>query len=448
MKKVIVFVCLICASIGFAQDHFIGVNTSSRAGILNGALNPAEFSNLSKKFEVNISGFSFNFSNNIVSLSDLDSDTDLEDLIFEGNSAVNASIDTEFSGPGVAMRWQKWGFALTTKGYVKADVIDVDPNLGDAILNTPIIIGGSTTISNDYNQRINGTSWGEIGLSAARTVYDNDMHKFNAGLTLKLLFPGSYTNIGADAFSGTITNFGTSVYLNDATANLNFSYSGSLADGGTDFADYTSKVFGGLNGFATDLGINYQWKDPADPKKYKINAGMAIRNIGTMTFSDTRNSSNSYILEINDVGPGLDLSVFEDAESVKDIEQTLLNSGYLSKTSSNEDFKVKLPTTFNIYGDFKVYHKFFITAQMQQRLQDNNGNTQITAQNSYSIIPRINLGFFEAYIPFSNSEFSGGNTGLGFRLGGFYMGSGSVISALINDSKQIDFNMGFRWAFL
>ena len=95
-----------------------------------------------------------------------------------------------------------------------------------------------------------------------------------------------------------------------------------------------------------------------------------------------------------------------------------------------------------------MYHKFYITGQLQQKLNDNNNNDQITAHNSFSIIPRINLGFFEAYIPFSNNEISGANTGVGFRLGGFYLGSGSVVSALINDSKQIDFNMGFRWAFL
>ncbi|WP_298220475.1 DUF5723 family protein [Flavobacterium sp.] len=448
MKKAFVFLSMICASYGFAQDHFVGANTSSRAGILNGALNPAEFSNLSKKFEVNISGFSFNFSNDIVSLSDLNSDTDLEDLIFNGNSAVNASIDLEFSGLGAAMRWQKWAFALTTKGYVKADIIDVDPNLGDALLNSQSSIFDINAINTDHNQRVSGTSWGELGLSAARTVYEDDKHKFNGGITLKLLFPGSYSNIGVDAFKGTIRTDATGAYLSNANAALNFSYSGSLAESGTDFSDYTTKVFGGLHGFATDLGVNYQWKDPNDPKKYKINAGMSLRNIGTMTFSDSDNASDSYILKMLP-GQELDLSEFQDAKSLKDIEKVLLNHPeFFTKTSSKEDFKVKLPTTFNIYADFKIYTKFFITGQLQQKMQDNSGNKQITAQNSWSIIPRVNLGFFEAYIPFSHSEFSGGNTGLGFRLGGFYMGSGSVVSALINDSKQIDFNMGFRWAFL
>jgi hypothetical protein len=81
-------------------------------------------------------------------------------------------------------------------------------------------------------------------------------------------------------------------------------------------------------------------------------------------------------------------------------------------------------------------------------LNSDNDNNQITTQNIVSITPRINLGYFEAYVPISSNEISGTNTGIGFRLGGFYIGSGSVITALLNDSKQADFYTGFRWAFL
>jgi len=458
MKKFLIILLFVNGSICFAQDHYIGVNTSSRGGILNGSLNPAEFANLSKKFDVNIYGMSINLSNNAVSMSDLTSDNDLEDLIFNSNATVDLSIDTEFALPGVAMRWEKWGFGITSKAHVKFDLVDIDPNLGEGLINSEnLVIGGSTIISNDYNQRMSGTTWGEIGFSAARNVFENDQHRFNAGITLKLLFPGSYSNFGMDKFQGTITNTidinnpgQTAAYLHSTIASLNFSYSGNLAENFTNTSDYSKSIFGGLNGFATDLGVNYQWKGDRDGK-YKINAGMALRNIGSMTFTDNNNSQNTYTLSIptpTPGNPGLDLTDFENIDNLQNVEQILKDKGYLTNEKSNKDFKVKLPTTLNIYGDFKVFHKFYITGQLQQRINDNNRNSQVTAQNSFSIIPRINLGFFEAYIPFSKNEISGGNTGLGFRLGGFYLGSGSIVSALINDSKQVDFNMGFRWAFL
>ena len=455
MKKIIIFSLIIFTSNLIAQDHFTGVTTSSRVGILNVGINPAELPNLAKKFEVNIYGLSLNFSNNIIGINDLDSDTDFENLLFKGDRIVNASADIEYSGPGVAMKWKKWGFGISSKGHIKFDLVDIDPKFANAILNTNEITENDPTllIKNDYNQRMTGVSWGEIGLSAGRTVFENEKHQFNAGITLKLLLPGSYANFGIDKFEGNVkfnVEESSAQLTTSVPVNVNFAYSGNLAERFTDVNDYTSSVFGKLGGFGTDLGVNYQLKD--GDKKYKINAGMSIRNIGNLTFKDSNNSSNSYTLNIPENDPlnpsPLLLNQINNTESLVELESLLDDRGYLSSEKSTKDFRVKLPTLFSIYGDFKVYHKFHITGYLQQRMGDNNENRQITAQNSYSIIPRINLGYFEAYIPFSHNEISGGDTGFGLRLGGFYMGSSSVISTLTSNTKKVDFNMGFRWAFL
>ncbi|MBL0013067.1 MAG: hypothetical protein IPP30_04700 [Flavobacterium sp.] len=454
MKKIIFFSFITFAFNAFAQDHFTGVTTSSRVGILNVGVNPAELPNLSKKFEVNIYGLSLNFSNNVIGIKDLSSDTDIENLLFTGDRIVNAGADIEYAGPGVAMKWKEWGFGISSKGHIKFDVVDVDPKFANAILNTDDITeSGTTFIKNDYNQRMSGVSWGEIGFSAGRTVFENEKHRFNAGITFKLLFPGSYANAGVDKFQGNVTTVydpnnpnNSAAYLTTSIpVNVNFSYSGNLADRFTDVNDYTSSVFGNLGGVGSDLGVNYQLKD--SDKKYKINAGMSIRNMGSLTFKDSNNSSNSYVLDIPASDP-LNLNIFDGTESLVEVEQILKDQNYLKNETSNKDFKARLPTLFSMYGDFKVYHKFYITGYLQTKMGDNNENRQITAQNSFSIIPRINLGYFEAYIPFSHNEISGGNTGLGLRLGGFYMGSSSVISTLSSNTKKVDFNMGFRWAFL
>ena len=451
MKKIIIFSLIIFTSNLFAQDHFTGVTTSSRVGILNVGINPAELPNLSKKFEVNITGLSMNFANNIIGINDLNSDTNIEDLLFTGDRIVNAGADIEYSGPGVAMKWKKWGFGISSKGHIKFDVVDIDPKFANAILNSSEITENDPTlfIKNDYNQRMTGVSWGEIGFSAGRTVFENEKHQFNAGITLKLLFAGSYANFGIDKFEGDVrfnVDENSAELTTTVPINVNFSYSGNLADRFTDANDYTSSVFGQLGGVGTDLGINYQLKD--GDKKYKINAGMSIRNIGSLKFKDSNNSSNSYTLNIPDSNPLIIDEKIENTESLVELESFLDGEGYLSGEKSNKDFRVKLPTLFSMYGDFKIYHKFYITGYMQQRMGDNNDNRQITAQNSFSIIPRINLGYFEAYLPFSQNEISGSNTGLGFRLGGFYLGSSSVISTLTSNTKKVDFNMGFRWAFL
>ena len=96
----------------------------------------------------------------------------------------------------------------------------------------------------------------------------------------------------------------------------------------------------------------------------------------------------------------------------------------------------------------KVIPLLSVSAFLQQKMKDNNDNVQITAQNIFTLTPRVYLGSFEAYLPISNSDVSGFNTGIGFQYSGFYLGSGSIITALINDSKQADLYMGFRWGFL
>nr|WP_294775831.1 hypothetical protein [uncultured Flavobacterium sp.] len=448
MKKILLTASLFVGLNAFAQDHYSGISTSNRVGILNANINPAELANLSKKFEVNIYGFSFNVANNKIAFSDISSDADFETLIFQGSSPVNARIDAEINGPGVAMRWMKWGFAITTKAHVKFDMVDIDPTIGNAITNDNIILN-TTILNNPNNQRLSGTSYGEVGLSAARTFFENDNHKFSAGVTLKILFPGSYSNFGLSNLNGTVTENATGAYLTtNSPATLNIAYSGNLADSFTNFDDYSKSIFGGLNGFAGDIGFNYQWKKGKD---YKLNAGLAIRNIGSMTFKDDNNASTNYILNIqpNAQNPqGLDLSSFENVENLSDVEQILSDSGYLTQTSGQNDFKVKLPTVLSTYVDFKLVPKLYVTAYLQQKVNEDSGNDQVTVPNIFSITPRVNLGFFETYVPVSFNEISGTNVGLGFRLGGFYLGTSSLVTALVSDSKQGDIYTGFRWAFL
>lgn len=454
MRKLFTFLALSSCLLVNAQEHFSGLSTSSRVGILNAGVNPSELVNMSNVFEVNIYGLCLNVANNKVGFSDLVSGNNIENIMFQGNDPVNMRFNAEVYGPSLAFKFRKWAFGITTKANAKMDVVDVDTKLGDAISNSNIgSLINTTTISNNYNQRINGTSWGEVGFTVAHNLLSISSHRLNGGVTFKMLFPGAYANLGADKFSGNVVYTGGQSYLMNTTANVNIAYSGSLANSFSTVSDYSNSVYGGLNGFAGDIGLNYQWKDNADvsssryKNKYRINVGMSIRNIGSMTFKDPNNSSTNYTLSIQGT-QSLNLNQFDNAHSLKDIETTLINSGFLTKVTSNKDFKVNLPTTFNAYVDIKLVAKLFVSGFIQQKMKSDNSNDQITAQNIVTLTPRFNTGFFEVYTPISNSSISGFNTGLGFRLGGFYIGSGSIVTALINDSKQADIYTGFRWSFL
>jgi hypothetical protein len=455
MRKFFILFNLLPVSF-FAQEHFSGISTSSKIGMLSAGTNPSELANISNKFETNIFSFSLNVNNNKIGFNDITSGKNLETLIFQGSDEVNMRTNTEVFGPSFSMKYKKWAFGINSKANINLDIIDVNSKLGDVVSNsTNSTITSSTTISSKYNQRVNGVTWGEIGVVAARNIFENDTHKFNAGLTVKLLFPGSYANIGVSEFEGTINRSGSQLYLNDAVANVNIAYSGSLANNFTNFNDYYKSVFGSLAGIGTDIGINYQWKDATlDPKnknKYKLNVGLSVRNIGTMTYKDSNNFSTNYSLKIQSTIAkpfGLDLNQFENVQSIQEIETILLNNGYLTKVNQEKDFKVKLPTTLSLYADAKVISKFYVGFFLQQGMLKNDVNNQTSSQNSFTVTPRFYTNFIEIFAPQSTNSISGFNSGFGFRLGGFYIGSNSVVTALLANKQQADIYTGFRWAFL
>lgn len=447
MKKISLIICFISFLNISAQDHFTGINTSRRVSILNIGVNPAELLNLSSKYETNLFSLSINASNNKIGFTDIVNGNNIEDKILQGNTPINMRVDAEIYGPGFTIRMNKWALGFTTKAYAKLNLVDVDPNLGDAIntsLNN-ISLGSTTTLNNAYNQRINGTSWGEMGFSLARNLFENEKHKFNVGATLKLLFPGSYTNLGLDQFQGTINVIGTEAYLNNTNAKLNIAYSENLNGDFANFNDYTKSMFGQMNGFAADLGLNYQLKDKSG---YKINTGLSIRNIGGMTFDNAGNSSTNYSLKIQSTlaqPNGLAMSQFQNSSDLKGVETVLQNNGYLTKTESNTSIKVKLPTTFTFYADLKLYAKLYLTLYTQQKLGNDNKDNQVTTQNVVSIIPRFSLKNFEIYSAWTKNEISGTTGGLGLRVYGFYLGSSSIVTALISDTKQADLYLGYRF---
>ncbi len=449
MKKILLFLSLLVFNLSNAQEHYSGINISRRVGILNSSFNPAELTNLSNTYEVNVFNTSLNVSNNKVSFGDIvNSDEDIEDLIFDGDEAANMRLDLLINGPAFAMKYKKWAFGISTNAVAKANIIDVDVNLGEALTNSGInSIAGITGVNTQYNQKINAATWGEIGLSLARDLYENDKYKFSAGTNLRLLFPSSFTNFAADKFNGSIVNVGGDLSLTDTQANLNIAYSGPIADGFTDADNFNDFFSSGINGYAIDLGVNFKIKtEDSNPKDYKLNSGIAVKNIGSMTFKSDNNISNNYNLNISDT-QFLDLNQFEDVDNVRDIEQLLLNSGYLTKTSDESDFTIKLPTLFTAYADLKVAKRFYVSAFTQQKLVDDSDNDFSTTQNSITLTPRFSGENYEIYVPLSDNEISGFTGGFGFRLGGFFMGSGSILTAMIDDTKQADVYLGFRIGF-
>lgn len=449
MKFLNIFVAvgLISTSM-FSQEHFSGISTSKRVGVLNATNNPAELANLSSKFEANLFNFSMGIANDKLKFSDLVKGDNLENKIFEGNDAVNLRIDAQIFGPSFAFKYNKWGFGIFSLANVKANVMNLNSELADAFQNGSLSnLISQTTIASNENQRLNATTWGELGFTIARNIIDLPKHKLNMGTNLRLLFPGAYANFSADKFNGTIVNNMGNLSLVNASANINIAYSGVLANDYNDQGNYNEFFSQGINGFAADIAVSYRLKDENDASSYKLNTGLSLKNIGSMTFKSDNNLNKTYTLNVENF-ENLDLNQFENAQSLSEIEAILndpANANYFQSTSSTADYSVKLPTVINAYADVRLAKKWFVTASINQKISDDNKNDFVTTQNSYTLIPRFTTKWFETFVPLASNEISGFTSGIGFRIGGFFLGSNSVFSALADNGKQADLYLGIRF---
>lgn len=447
--KIIFAISLITTTL-YSQEHFSGISTSKRGGILNAANNPAEILNMRTKFEVNLFNLSMAVSNDKLSVNDLINGDNFEDKIFEGDGTINLRVDAQIYGPSFAFKTEKWGFGINSLANVKANAVNIDARLGDALQNGNLSnLVSLTTITSGENQRINATTWGELSFNVARNLIDLPLHKINVGANLRLLFPGAYANFSATNLNGTIVNNLGDISLINASATINIAYAGVLANDYKDQSNYNEFFSQGINGFAADLGVNYRWKDVNDENSYRINAGLSVKNIGSMTFKSDNNLNKNYNLNVDGL-ESLDLNQFENVASISDIEAIIndpANANYFQSTSTTGDFKVKLPTVINAYADVRLTKKWFVTGSVYQKISDDSESDFTTTQNSYTLIPRFTSGWFEAYVPLAANEISGFTSGIGFRLAGFFIGSNSVISALATDGKQADLYLGVRFGF-
>lgn len=86
---------------------------------------------------------------------------------------------------------------------------------------------------------------------------------------------------------------------------------------------------------------------------------------------------------------------------------------------------------------------FYVTVYGQQKLNEDDANDQVTTQNVISVTPRYSTKKFEVYSPLASNEISGFTAGLGVGVGGFFIGSSSILTALGN-GEQADIYLGFR----
>lgn len=444
MKKTLLSLtaCFV-TTLAFAQHSFIGIQNSPRKGMIHAAMNPAEINHLTRKVEVNLFAIGATGSNNILTFQDIIKEEELLDLVLEraDDRPINASVEAHLLGPSFGFSINKWSFGFLSQAVAKGDIMNLNADLGGAFSD------GSfqddfyeVEINSTSNQRVNVSGYAKLGLMTGREVWANEKNVITVGGSFNIFVPGVYVNMGLSNFQGTYMQNQEESRLTNASGRLEISYPRDMED--WDFEEQTLDRFSlsNISGFAVDLGVTHQLKKDGVAK---LSSGLTIKNLGGLNLGSGQ-VDNSYAFDIPE-GESFRLDLLEG--DLEEIENQLLSSGYFNKSSLNGEPRVSLPTMLGVYTDVHVSRIFHVSIYGQRRLSGHSSNDKFTVQNVFAITPRLKLGGFEIYSPWANYEVSGLTGGAGIRLGGFFVGSQSVLTGFLSDTQQVDVHVGLSLGF-
>lgn len=423
MKKQLTFLMLLLTFVGNAQSFF-GFQHDNYAGVNAVMSNPANIVDSRFRTDINLFSGDVNFTNSYYSftLNELFNDNYYSQENTTNNSGSNSLYTkVDILGPSFMFNIAKnQSIAFTTRFRGIGHITNLDGNLINSINDNDAF--GDYSITNQ-NFSIASNSWGELGGTYARVLFDKGTHFLKAGVTLKYLF-GINT--------GFVKANNLSIQFNE-TSNT-YTTSGSIEVGNTNSFDDIEDSFDNQGaGFGGDIGFTYEYR-PANrintskgQNKYLYRIGFSVTDIGSMTYKDA--TVDTY---------NANATVTEDQ-----FENGSFDSFY-NKTSTKNKVNVSLPTAVRTNIDWSISNKLYLNFNSELSLVKNTNPNSNYIANNVSVTPRFESKWLSVYLPFSYVKYSGLQSGFGLRMGPLFIGSGSVVNGLLGKTKAIDINFGLK----
>ena len=426
MKKIII---LLFPLLSFGQN-FIGLHADNYKGVHGVLFNPAYIVDSPFKTDISILGTSIVGDNDIYNLT---YDTDFDDVSFSDFSDdSNLYLNTDVFGLAFMMNINKnHSIALYTRIRSVFNSNDINGEIFDSFFDE--FSDNDTYDITEDGFHILGHSWGEIGFSYATILYNKGEHFLKGGFTAKYLrglgsisIESDNLRVAYDASAGKIDTQGKVSYFSTY-----------------DLSSDDIKVVN-TSGFGGDLGLIYEWRpekySETDPKfevktisKYKLKLGISLMDIGHISYEAFEHKQ--YIVNKVDI----DVNDF-DNQDIQDAFDSLFASNNLDK-----NINVKLPTSINIDADWNINDKIYINMFTTLSMVSLNNRRSNNIVNQYILTPRFETKVFSAQFPLSYTGFGNFKAGFGFRLWSLYIGSGSILSNLLNsNSKTVDVYLGIK----
>jgi hypothetical protein len=448
-------VCTLCVlfCLNLSAQSFSGYRSGNYTGVNSAFFNPANIADSRYQWNVNLLGINAGIgnTNTSFSLKDINKtfDGDADSLLF-GNSGkdVNGAINIDFWGPSFMFNInRKTSIAFTSRLRAMANVTDVDGKLIQSI-NDDVDGGLPYSLNTNNNQKISINGWADFGVTVGRVILSQGVHFLKGGLTLKYLAGTGNSYININKLNATINQDGTDApYLTNASGSVGIGYAGIDFD---NFEADNAFRFNG-RGFGADIGLVYEFRPDASQfdesqNKYKLKFGIALLDMGSIKYTPKADEFGNYDMHVSNTEKWYP----DDIDgSIAEIKEYLDGSPYFTKKDAGiTSYKVSLPTNLQMNIDYAVTSKLYIEAAAQINLTQKSNRYNSFYYNSFSLTPRFEGRHIGVYFPLSYNELTHFNAGVAFRLGPFYIGSGSVLTALLGNSKQADVHFGINFGGL
>jgi hypothetical protein len=460
MKNVLMFALLVIGATSEAQD-FIGYRNGNYTGVNSVFFNPANIADSRYKFDFNLFSVSTLVGNNqatfnLENLTETFDGDNIKNQIFGNNVGPASGIfSMNLNGPSFMFNvGKKNSFAVTTRARTMMNVIDMDGKLIHNVIdgfdyNDPTL---PYTLSSNQNMRLKFNAWSEIGASYARILSNKGNHFFKGGVTVKYIGGAGNVFMNIDNLKGTLNADQVAMdgYLNNTTGRI------GVGVAGIDISNFEASDALKMEstGLGADIGFVYEYRPNLDngrkdQNKYKWKIGVSLSDVGSVKYDKDMTKSGAYDINIT----GNKRLYFNDFENV-DLDD--YNAYFKSRpqyftaagTNAESTVNVSLPTTLNIDVDYHLHKGFYVSASGQFALAGANKIINPQYYSGFSVTPRLEGKILGVYLPISYNELTKMNAGLSLRLGPLFVGSGSIITALVGDSKQVDVHVGLRMGIL
>lgn len=467
MTKHFLILLVLFSQFVFAQD-FPGYRTSNYAGVSGVFYNPANIADSRYRWNFNLFSFSTSIGNNKASFSlkdlgrTLNGDS-IKNKIFSQDAGPSSGLaSVVVQGPSLFFNLnKKSALAFSTRARIMTNITDIDGKLANQLINdSKNNTGFPYTISSQQNMVLNVNGWTEFGLSYAKEITGKGMNYFKGGITVKYLAGAANTYVNVDKLNATINNDAVKneTYLSNASGQIGLGFGGINISNfqASDLLKFKSTGIGG------DIGFVYEYRPDfekaknesgelrRDRNKYKVKIGIAVLDIGSIKYNRDMSRSGSYAIHISNA-QRFYLSSLANA-GIDDFKDTLNKypQFFTPDASANaQSYNVSLPTTLQLNADYNFSGGLHVNLAAQFALTNSHSkpfNSQY--YNAVTVTPRFEGKHFGVFLPLSYNALTQFTGGVSLRLGNLFIGSGSILSAALGNSKQADFFVGAHFGSL